>query len=101
MLRASLEVSIMRKALSLVAAAVVMLVSAKASASFHLMKVVEVFAGSAAHPNSSYVQLQMYSPGQNLVTGHFVHVLAADGVEIPGSLVTFSGNVPNANDQAT
>lgn len=90
----------MRKALSLFAAAVVMLVSAKASASFHLMKVVEVFAGSAAHPNSSYVQLQMYSPGQNLVTGHFVHVFAANGVEIPASVVTFTGNVTNANDQA-
>lgn len=91
----------MRRSLSLFVAAFVMLVSAKASASFHLMKVVEVFAGSAAHPNSSYVQLQMYAPGQSFVAGHFVHVFAADGVEIPGSLVTFTGNVTNANDQAT
>jgi hypothetical protein len=100
MLRASLEVSIMRKALSLFAAAVVMLVSAKASASFHLMKVVEVFAGSTAHPNASYVQLEMYSASQNFVDGHVLHVYAADGVEIPTSKVTMTGNVTNANNQA-
>ncbi len=90
----------MRRALSLFAAAVVMLVSAKASASFHLMKVVEVFAGSTAHPTASYVQLQMYAPGQNFISGHFVHVYAANGVEIPADLVTFDKSVTNANDQS-
>ena len=40
-----------------------------ASATFHLMKVVEVFRGTAASPNAQYVVLQMYSPGQNLVGG--------------------------------
>ena len=100
MLRASLEVSIMRRALSLFAAAVVMLVSAKASASFHLIKVVEVFAGSAAQPNTSYVQLQMYAAGQNLVGTHKLHVYAANGTEITASSVTLASNVMNGNDQA-
>jgi hypothetical protein len=48
---------------ALVVAAVV---PALASASNHLIKIREVYAGSAASPNSEYVELQMYSPGQNL-----------------------------------
>ena len=90
----------MRKALSLSAAALVMLVSAEASAGFHVMKVVEVFAGSAAAPNASYVQLQMYSAGQNFVGGHLLHVYDAAGAEILAAKVTFSGNVANGADQA-
>lgn len=95
-----LEICTMRKALSLSAAALVMLVSAKASASFHVMKVVEVFAGSAAAPNASYVQLQMYSGGQTQVSGHMLHVYDATGVEITAAKVTFSANVANGADQA-
>lgn len=90
----------MRKALSLSAAALVMLVSAKASASFHAIKVVEVFAGSAAAPDAHYIQLQMYAAGQNFVGGHVVRVYDAAGVEIAGSLFTFSGNVANSANQA-
>jgi hypothetical protein len=101
MLRASLEVSTMRKALSFVAAAVVMLVSAKASASYHLMKVVEVFAGSAAQPNASYVQLQMYAAGQTFVNTRTLHVYGANGTELTSSSVTFTHDVTNGNDQAT
>jgi hypothetical protein len=100
MLRGFLEISTMRTALSLSAAAFVMLVSAEASASFHLMKVVEVFAGSAAAPNASYVQLQMYAAGQSFVGGHILHVYDAAGVEIAASTVTLSGNVANGADQA-
>ena len=95
-----LEICTMRKALSLSAAALVMLVSAKASASFHVMKVVEVFAGSAAAPNASYVQLQMYLGGQTQVSGHMLHVYDATGVEITAAKVTFSANVANGADQA-
>jgi hypothetical protein len=90
----------MRRALSVSAAALVMLVSARASANFHAMKIVEVFAGSAAAPDAHYIQLQMYAAGQNFVGGHFVHVYDAAGVEIAGSLFTFSGNVANSADQA-
>lgn len=90
----------MRKALSLSAAALVMLMSAKASASFHVMKVVEVFAGSAAAPNASYVQLQMYTGGQTQVGGHVLHVYDATGAEITAAKVLFVGNVANGADQA-
>lgn len=90
----------MRRALSSSAAALVMLVSAKASATYHEMKVVEVFAGSAAAPNASYVQLQMYSAGQNLVGGHVLHVYDAAGAEIAASTVTLSANVANGASQA-
>ena len=91
----------MRRALSLFAAAVVMLVSAKASASFHLIKVVEVFVGSSTAPDAHYVQLQMYAAGQNLVGGHVLRVYDAAGAEIPGSSFTFPGMVANGSDQAT
>jgi MYXO-CTERM domain-containing protein len=64
------------------------------------MNVVEVFAGSAAAPNASYVQLQMYSAGQNFVGGHTVHVYDATGAEILSSKVTFAGNVANGANQA-
>ncbi len=94
------EISTMRKALSLSAAALVMLVSAKASASFHQMKVVEVFAGSVAAPNASYVQLQMYAASQNFVGGHVLHVYDAAGAEIVAAKVTLSGNVANGTNQA-
>ena len=90
----------MRRALSLSAAALVMLVSAKASASFHQMKVVEVFAGSMAAPNASYVQLQMYAKSQNFVGGHVLHVYDAAGAEIVAAKVTLSGNVTNGANQA-
>jgi hypothetical protein len=90
----------MRKALSSFAAAAVLLVSAKASASYHEIKVVEVFAGSAAAPNASYVQLQMYSAGQNFVGGKVLHVYNAAGTEIAASTVTLSGNVANGANQA-
>jgi hypothetical protein len=100
MLRLSLEVCTMRKALSFVAAAVVMLVSAKASASFHEILVVEVFAGSAAQPNASYVQLQMYAPGQTFVNAHTLHVYGANGTELTSSSVKFDHDVSNGKDQA-
>jgi MYXO-CTERM domain-containing protein len=90
----------MRRALSLFAAAIVMLVSAKASASFHLIKVVEVFVGSSTAPDAHYVQLQMYAAGQNFVGGHVLRVYDASGVEISGSSFTFPAMVANGSDQA-
>jgi hypothetical protein len=90
----------MRKALSSFAAASVMLVSANASAAFHLTKIVEVFAGNAAHPNESYVLLQAYSAGQNFVAGHTLKVYDNAGAEIVASKVTLATNVANGSDQA-
>lgn len=91
----------MRRALSVLSAVVVMSVTAKASAAFHVMKVVEVFAGSPAAPDAHYVQLQMYAAGQNVVGGHFIKVYDAAGNEIVASRFTFGANVANGADQAT
>jgi hypothetical protein len=77
-----------------------MLMSAKASASYHEIKVVEVFIGSTTGTNSSYVQLQMYSSGQNLVQDHVLHIYNANGTENVAALVKFNANVPNGASQA-
>jgi hypothetical protein len=73
-----------------------MLASAKASAAFHIMKVVQVYAS----PTASYVQLQMYAAGQTVVSGHKITVYNAAGAEIAASTFTFNANVANGADQA-
>jgi len=80
------------------ALAFVFLVPATAAASFHFVKIREVYMGSAANPDSEYIELQMYAGGQNLVNGHTVSAYAADG-----SLeeYTFSGNVSSGANQST
>ena len=70
-----------------------------ARATFHLMLVVEVFPGHPSSPNAQYVELQMYSPGQNLVAGHAVEIFDAAGGLV--GTFTFPGNVPNGADQAS
>jgi len=67
-------------------------------ATFHLMKVVEVYTGSVAAPNAHYVVLQMYASGQNLVNGHPVTVYDAAGNQI--AQFTFPGNVSSGANQA-
>jgi hypothetical protein len=70
-----------------------------AAASFHIMQVREVYSGTAT--NSSYVELQMYSPSesQNLVNGHFVRIYNSSGSAI--GTFTFTGNVANGSNQRT
>jgi hypothetical protein len=51
-----------------------------ASATFHLMKIREVYPGSTASPASQYVELQMWSSGQNFVGGHVLRTYTAAGV---------------------
>ena len=69
-----------------------------AQATFHLMKVVEVFAGTPASPQAQYVVLQMYASGQNLVGGHTVKFFNASGALV--GTFTFSDYVPNGANQA-
>ena len=67
--------------------------------SFHLVKVKEVYSGSAAAPNAQYVVLQLPALGENLVGGKQVRVF-----DYAGNLVatfTFPANVPNGANQAT
>lgn len=50
--------------------AALLLAPAGASASFHLTKITEVFPGTAAVPDSAFVELQAYQAGQNLLKDH-------------------------------
>ncbi len=76
-----------------------LVVAPAAQATFHLVSIREVHPGSAAAPQSSYVELQMYSGGQNLVKNHGMTLYDATG----GLLGTFSfgANLPGegANQQ--
>ena len=72
-------------------------------ATFHEMKIVQVFGGAAAAPNAQYIMLQMYAPGQNLVGGHSLTLYNADGTL--AATETFpappGGNLPNGDNQDT
>jgi hypothetical protein len=81
----------------LFAGAIVMLSAARASASYHLTKIVAVESGSAANANASYVQLRSYAAGQNFLGGHSVQVFDAAGTVIE---TVNLANVANGGDQA-
>jgi len=84
-------------ALAALAAALVWAPSAQAT--FHLMKIREVYPGSAAHPSSGYVELQMYAAGQSFVAGRALTVYNAAGTAT--GTFTFSSDVANAANQQT
>ncbi len=74
-----------------------------ASASFHLTKIREV-AGSSS--DQAYVELQMYEPGQNLISGHHLTFWDQDalvlGMPVPVGDITLGGpNPPNSQTQRT
>jgi cysteine-rich repeat protein len=73
------------------------LASGPSLANFHLMKIVEVFPGTAASPNAQYIVLQMYTGGQNVLANHVATVFDATGTSI-GTL-TFTSNVANGLNQ--
>lgn len=68
-----------------------------ASALFHEMKIREVHTGGAS--GGSYVVLQMYNGGQNLVGGHDIVIYNASGS--PVHTFTFPSDVGNGSSQAT
>lgn len=70
--------------------------ASSASASFHFMKVREVFPDSGT---SDYVELQMTAAGQNLVNTHSITVYNSSGM-LSGSF-TFTGNVASGANQST
>lgn len=70
-----------------------------ALASFHNMKVVEVFPGTPAAPNAQYVVIQMWSDFQNSVGGRKITVHDSAGVVIATGTYTFVGGVPNGINQ--
>lgn len=80
-------------------------VASPAQADFHLMKIREV-SGETAGSNLSYVELQMYEGGQNLVSGHNITIWDADalvlGMPVPVGTLPLSGaNPPNSGTQRT
>jgi hypothetical protein len=76
-----------------------LLAAAPAQASFHLIKVREVFPGTIANPDSDYVELQMYSSGQNLVSLGQLEVFGPTGT-VQGQF-TPSHNVTGSASQST
>jgi hypothetical protein len=88
-----------------VALAALVLGVPSASATFHLMQIREVYPGSLAHPESEYVELQMWAPGQNQVAnakpgeGKALHLYNAAGTEV--AKAEFPADVANAGNQAT
>jgi hypothetical protein len=72
---------------------------APAGATFHEMWVREIYAGSETSKESQYVELQMWSPGQNFVKGHVLKTYDAGGGVT--STNTFAGDVANGANQST
>lgn len=85
------------KLLFLPALAAGLLIPSAASASFHLMKVSEVYPGSVAVADAQFIELQMYSAGHNFVAGHTVTASGPGG----GEDYTFGSSVPNGQSQRT
>jgi hypothetical protein len=63
------------------------------------MQVREVYPGSAASPDAEYVELQMWSGGQNHVGGHFLRSYDASGAVLATS--AFPADVANGANQST
>jgi len=74
-------------------------VSERASATFHLMRIVEIFPGTPSAPTAQYVMLQMYAPFQNFVGGHSVEVFDPNGTTL--GTFTFAADVANGAGGAT
>jgi hypothetical protein len=81
------------------ALALLLLAAQPALATFHEMMIREVYPGSAAHPGSQYVELQMWAPGQNFVGGHQVGIYDATGA--PLGTATFAHDVSGDASQST
>jgi hypothetical protein len=73
--------------------------SVPATASFHLVKIVEVFPGTTSDPAAQYVVLQAYFAGQNFVARHSLTVFDATGTQV--GTFTFGSNVSNGANLAT
>jgi hypothetical protein len=85
-----------RLCLPLLATSLLLLIAAPAQATFHLIKVREVYPGT---DDDSYVELQMFAAGQNFLGGHAMKLYNASGALIHTS--TFSSTVSNAANQQT
>lgn len=71
------------------------LAAPSAQATFHLIYVSEVYAGSAAQPQSSYVELQMYDDEEHFVAGRSVTLHSSTGATI--GTFTFPAALPGTS----
>ena len=72
--------------------------STPAQGLFHLMKVREVHVGTDAEANADFVELQMYSAGQNQVSGHKLKLYDPTGASRE---CTIPSNVASGANQET
>jgi len=75
-----------------------LVIAPSASASFHLVKIKEVYLGASG--NDAFIELQMYSAGQTQVAGQKVRFFDELG-GIQGESPLFPGNVDNGQNQRT
>jgi hypothetical protein len=75
------------------ACSMLLLMAGSASATFHLIKVKEVFPGTAAQPDSDYVELQAYAPFQNQIQFGQLRIFNANGT----TASTFPSVVPTGD----
>jgi hypothetical protein len=78
--------------------------ASSASADFDLNKIRQIKGEGGASADTSYIQLQMYAPGQSLVSGHPITIWDQDalvlGVAQPIATLPLAGpNPPNADNQ--
>jgi cysteine-rich repeat protein len=83
----------------LAALALLALAAAPARASFHDIKIVQVFPGSVLQPNAQYVVLQAWIAGQNFVAGQPLKFYDRNN-NLVGT-AAFGGNVLDGADQMT
>jgi hypothetical protein len=80
--------------------------ASSASATYHLTKIREISGEGGASPDTGYIELQMYAPGQNLVSGHNITIWDQDalllGIAQPIQTLPLSGpNPPFSDNQRT
>jgi hypothetical protein len=89
-----------RKGLLVITACVACgLLVAPAQASFHEIKIREVFPGTAANPDSAYVMLQAYSAGQVSIGGQSLYVYSSGALLTCGTPPGYTA--PNGQSQMT
>jgi hypothetical protein len=81
------------------AVALSLLGSQSASATFHLIRVREVYPGSTANPLAEYVELQMYESGQEFVGGHVLRTYDSGGSLVKANVL--GSDVANGATQRT
>ena len=82
-----------------IATAALLLIAPAAHADHHLIKIREVFPGTAAAFDKAFVELRMVAPGQNFVNGRAITIYNSAGTLV--NTTVMSGNVPNGQNNRT